>query len=52
MVSKLSWGILSGVIVGAILGSVFRNTELFIVLSIGAGVVISGALHFVDTRAD
>ncbi len=50
MASKLIWGILLGVIVGAAFGYIGGNTPIGIAICIAAGAIAAGIWHSLSTR--
>ncbi|WP_292241414.1 hypothetical protein [Mesorhizobium sp.] len=50
MASKLVWGILGGVVLGAAFGTLGGNTGIWIAVCIAAGAVAAGVWHYMETR--
>ncbi len=50
MASKLVWGILGGVVVGASFGYLGGNTAIGIAVCIAAGALAAGIWHYIETR--
>lgn len=50
MASKLTWGILFGVVIGAMFGYAGGNTPIGIAVCIAAGAVAAGAWHYLSKR--
>ena len=50
MASKLTWGILGGVVVGAAFGAVAGNTGIGIAICMAAGAIAAGIWHYMETR--
>ena len=50
MASRLVWGILGGVILGAAFGYVSGNTGIGIAVCVAAGAVAAGVWHYVESR--
>jgi hypothetical protein len=50
MTSKLTWGILGGVVVGATFGAVGGNTGIGIAICMAAGAIAAGIWHYMETR--
>jgi hypothetical protein len=50
MASKLTWGILFGVIVGATFGYAGGNTPIGIAICIAAGAIVAGIWHYFSKR--
>ena len=50
MATKLIWGILGGVAIGAIFGSVAGNTPIGIAICIAAGAVAAFVWHSIEQR--
>ena len=48
MASKLIWGILGGVAVGALLGTVFGGTPISIAICVAAGAFAAYAWHAME----
>ena len=51
MASKLAWGILSGVIVGGVLGSVAGHHEMLIAAFMAAGAGAAGIWHYMERES-
>lgn len=49
MASKLLWGILIGLVVGA-LGAVMGNTPVGIAICMAAGAIAAGVVHYLQQR--
>jgi hypothetical protein len=50
MTTKLIWGILGGVVIGAAFGAVAGNTAIGIAVCMAAGAVAAGIWHYVEQR--
>jgi hypothetical protein len=50
MATKLTWGILGGVAIGAILGTAMDNTPIGIAICIAAGAGAAYLWHVMDQR--
>lgn len=50
MTTKLIWGILGGLVLGAALGALAGNTAIGIAICMGAGAVAAGVWHYMETR--
>ncbi len=51
MASKLTWGILFGVVVGAAFGYAGGSTPIGIAVCIAAGAIAAGIWHYLATRS-
>ncbi len=50
MSTKLVWGILGGVVLGAMFGQLGGNTGIGIAICIAAGALAAGVWHYLETR--
>jgi hypothetical protein len=50
MTSKLTWGILFGVVIGATFGYVGGNPPIGIAICIAAGAIAAGLWHYLSKR--
>ncbi|WP_158625195.1 hypothetical protein [Corallococcus terminator] len=50
MSNKLVWGILFGVVVGAMFGQRAGNTGISIAICIAAGALAAGVWHYLETH--
>lgn len=50
MTTKLIWGILGGLVVGAAFGAVGGNTGIGIAICMAAGAVAAGIWHYIESR--
>lgn len=50
MASKLIWGILGGLVLGAAFGYVAGNTAIGIAICMAAGAIAAGIWHYLESR--
>lgn len=50
MVSKRTWGMLAGLVLGGAFGAVGGHTGTGIAVSMAAGAIAAGVRHYTDTR--